>query len=437
MMKKLFYGIYLLSIVVVFLIILDKTGHCQTFSTLKVGPSVPIDSSALLEVQGTTGAVLIPRMTTSQKLANPATNGDIVYDTTLGAFSMYQAGSWVSIATTSALTFGSILGNLANNQLPLAEIWPSSGTVFSITPNQYGVVLSGTTSAGVVVSSGTTGYSFVSNGSGEPSWGILGVNGGGTGSILSPIQGGIIYSGSSTQLRSTSVCSSGQVWQSNGTNPPTCLTLSSQVATSPNTVQYTSGSGIYTPSANVKWEGIYFSGGGGGGGGSGSASGPGGAGASTIMGSGFINAVGGTGGLANGNDGAAGGACNVPTGAFSITGEHGTFGGGAGGGPTINAGFGGSSLYGAGGEGGFYLTGVGGTGGGFGAGGGGGGPNATTAGAAGGGGACSGWYVLTGVTTGYVYSVGTGGTTGIAGSGGQNGGAGSGGFLRIIEHFNY
>lgn len=48
------------------------------------------------EFTSTTRAILIPRMTTAQKNALTATNGQIVYDTDLGKFQGYEAGAWTS-----------------------------------------------------------------------------------------------------------------------------------------------------------------------------------------------------------------------------------------------------------------------------------------------------------------------------------------------------
>jgi hypothetical protein len=96
------------------LLLLSTVCFGQTFQTLKVGSSSPINASALLEVQGTTGAFLIPRMTTTQKNAiSGATNGDMVYDTTLGQFSGYAAGSWAPLGG-STLVFADSLVNTAN-----------------------------------------------------------------------------------------------------------------------------------------------------------------------------------------------------------------------------------------------------------------------------------------------------------------------------------
>lgn len=53
-------------------------------------------ASALLDLTSTTGALLVPRMTTAQKNALTAENGMIVYDTDLGKFQGREAGAWTS-----------------------------------------------------------------------------------------------------------------------------------------------------------------------------------------------------------------------------------------------------------------------------------------------------------------------------------------------------
>lgn len=85
-----------------------------TFTTLKVGDSSPIDASALLEIKGTTGAVLFPRMTTTQKNAIPSPKaGDLVYDITLNAFSFYDGSVWGSMGGGGSFTFADSLVNTA------------------------------------------------------------------------------------------------------------------------------------------------------------------------------------------------------------------------------------------------------------------------------------------------------------------------------------
>jgi hypothetical protein len=64
------------------------------------GLTLPV--SAIGEFGGNIGALLIPRMTTTQKTALDNTtsticNGMLVYDTTLNEFSFYEGGAWVSL----------------------------------------------------------------------------------------------------------------------------------------------------------------------------------------------------------------------------------------------------------------------------------------------------------------------------------------------------
>jgi hypothetical protein len=54
-------------------------------------------ANALLEVNGTTGAVLLPRLTTAQRDALTATNGMILYNTTTDKIQAYAAGAWVDL----------------------------------------------------------------------------------------------------------------------------------------------------------------------------------------------------------------------------------------------------------------------------------------------------------------------------------------------------
>lgn len=60
-----------------------------------IGTATP-NTSAILDLSSTLGALLIPRMTTAQKLALTPVNGMIVYDSTLNKFQGYEAGVWTS-----------------------------------------------------------------------------------------------------------------------------------------------------------------------------------------------------------------------------------------------------------------------------------------------------------------------------------------------------
>jgi hypothetical protein len=59
-----------------------------------IGAAVAPATSAVLELQSTTGALLVSRMTTAQRDALTAVNGMMVYNSTTGAFEGYAGGSW-------------------------------------------------------------------------------------------------------------------------------------------------------------------------------------------------------------------------------------------------------------------------------------------------------------------------------------------------------
>jgi len=63
---------------------------------LRIGGGVGTSllTSAALEIKSVTGALVVPRMTTSQRTALTAVNGMIIYDTSQNAFRKYQNGSW-------------------------------------------------------------------------------------------------------------------------------------------------------------------------------------------------------------------------------------------------------------------------------------------------------------------------------------------------------
>ena len=61
-----------------------------------IGTSAPV-ASGKLDIQGTDGALVIPRMTTAQKNALTATAGMTVYDTTIGRFECYTS-AWGACA---------------------------------------------------------------------------------------------------------------------------------------------------------------------------------------------------------------------------------------------------------------------------------------------------------------------------------------------------
>jgi collagen type VII alpha len=60
-----------------------------------IGTSSP-NASSILDLSSTTGAFIVPRMSTTQRNALTATNGMVVYDTTLNQFYFYENGAWVT-----------------------------------------------------------------------------------------------------------------------------------------------------------------------------------------------------------------------------------------------------------------------------------------------------------------------------------------------------
>jgi hypothetical protein len=49
-----------------------------------------------LDVNSTKGALIVPRMTTTQRNALTAVNGMIIYNTTTNQFNFYENGAWVT-----------------------------------------------------------------------------------------------------------------------------------------------------------------------------------------------------------------------------------------------------------------------------------------------------------------------------------------------------
>jgi len=63
---------------------------------LVIGTTTDV-TSAQLQVGGTTGALLLSRLTTTQRDALTPTNGMILYNSTLGKFQGYEAGAWANL----------------------------------------------------------------------------------------------------------------------------------------------------------------------------------------------------------------------------------------------------------------------------------------------------------------------------------------------------
>lgn len=61
-----------------------------------VGSSTP-SASAALDINSTTGALLLPRMTTTERNALAAVNGMLIYNTTDNKFQGYENGAWANL----------------------------------------------------------------------------------------------------------------------------------------------------------------------------------------------------------------------------------------------------------------------------------------------------------------------------------------------------
>ena len=63
----------------------------------KIGAATSPTASTVLDLESTVGALLLPRMTTTQRDALTATNGMIIYNTTNGVVEAREGGAWVNI----------------------------------------------------------------------------------------------------------------------------------------------------------------------------------------------------------------------------------------------------------------------------------------------------------------------------------------------------
>ena len=84
--------------------------------------TVPV--SAVLELQSTTGALLIMRMTTTQRNAlTTIANGMMIYNTTTTTFQFYQNGSWVSLSAGA----GGVVGPGGGSTDSAVALWDGAG----------------------------------------------------------------------------------------------------------------------------------------------------------------------------------------------------------------------------------------------------------------------------------------------------------------------
>jgi regulator of replication initiation timing len=100
-----------LILFILFLILQEKT-----FAQMGINSTgTPPANNAMLDISSTTKGLLIPRMTTTERLALTPTQGLTVYDITTNGYWYYDNSSWVNLATISSaspwLTSGSHIYN--------------------------------------------------------------------------------------------------------------------------------------------------------------------------------------------------------------------------------------------------------------------------------------------------------------------------------------
>lgn len=96
---------------------------------LNPGATLTLPVSAAMEIKSTLGGLLIPRMTTAQRLAldnttTTITNGLMVYDTDLNDFAFYQGANWVALTALSGIT-----GPISSTNTALVRWNGTGGTV--------------------------------------------------------------------------------------------------------------------------------------------------------------------------------------------------------------------------------------------------------------------------------------------------------------------
>ena len=66
---------------------------CIMNGDVGIGTTTP---SSILDIDSTTGTLIVARMTTTQRNALTPVNGMIIYNTTTTVFNFYENGSWVT-----------------------------------------------------------------------------------------------------------------------------------------------------------------------------------------------------------------------------------------------------------------------------------------------------------------------------------------------------
>jgi hypothetical protein len=74
-----------------------KNGNFSGNATISGNVGIgTLNPDGALDVTSTTSALIVPRMTTTQRNSLSTVNGSIVYNTTTNQFNFYESGSWVT-----------------------------------------------------------------------------------------------------------------------------------------------------------------------------------------------------------------------------------------------------------------------------------------------------------------------------------------------------
>jgi hypothetical protein len=187
-----------------------------------IGTSTP-NTSSILELASTTGALLIPRMTTTQQNALTAAAGMILYDTTSSTLNFYN-GAWVSIST-------------------------STGTVTSVSGTSGQIdVATGTTTPVISIDSGYVGQTSITTlgtiGTGTWHGSLIPLAYGGTNADLTASNGGIFYSTASAGAILAGTATADQVLLSGASGAPSWSTATYPATTTINQILYSSSANV-------------------------------------------------------------------------------------------------------------------------------------------------------------------------------------------------
>jgi hypothetical protein len=115
----------------------SPNGGTDSTPVLTTTGNPPITGSTCLELQSTTSALLVSRMTTTQRNALNAIDGMLVYDTTVGAFFMREGGAWNQSGPAGGDVIGpavSVAGDIAIFADTTGKVLADSGVPITKVP---------------------------------------------------------------------------------------------------------------------------------------------------------------------------------------------------------------------------------------------------------------------------------------------------------------